>query len=80
MPKVIDIRGYKIFFYSNENNEPPHVHISKNQHSSSKIWLEPLKIEHNNAKIPKNDLAKILYWLEDNHEKVLSAWYEHFKS
>lgn len=29
-----------IFFYSNENNEPVHVHIAKGK-AYGKVWLEP---------------------------------------
>lgn len=29
MPSILVINGYKLFFYSNENHEPVHVHIVK---------------------------------------------------
>ena len=41
MPSIFEVCGYKIYFWSNENNEPIHVHISKGKPSanSTKIWL-----------------------------------------
>ena len=40
MPKLLEVNGYKFSFYSNENNEPAHVHISKGN-GNAKYWLEP---------------------------------------
>ena len=40
MPKALVINGYTFKFYSNENNEPPHVHIIKAD-GNAKYWLEP---------------------------------------
>ncbi|MEG4915003.1 DUF4160 domain-containing protein [Microcoleus sp. B13-B6] len=32
---------YRLYFYSHEPNEPPHVHIDRDK-SSVKFWLEPV--------------------------------------
>jgi hypothetical protein len=40
MPKLLLLKGLRFFFYSNENNEPVHVHIMKGS-AEGKIWLEP---------------------------------------
>lgn len=29
MPSIFNVFGYKIYFWSNENGEPVHVHICK---------------------------------------------------
>ncbi len=41
MPNLFTISGYKVFFWSNEVNEPIHVHVSKGQPTpnATKIWL-----------------------------------------
>ena len=39
MPNLLFINGLRFFFYSNENNEPAHVHITKGD-ASGKVWLE----------------------------------------
>ena len=56
--------GYKIYFWSNENCEPIHVHISKGNPSgnSTKIWLTKSGgciVANNNSNIPDKDLRKI---------------------
>lgn len=40
MPTVLLINGFRFFFYSNENNEPVHIHVTKGG-AEGKIWLEP---------------------------------------
>lgn len=40
MPTLLTINGIRFFFYSNENKEPIHVHVTKGS-ASGKVWLEP---------------------------------------
>lgn len=45
MPTVL-IEGYKFRFYSSDINEPPHMHVIKDN-KEAKIWLQPISIEYN---------------------------------
>ena len=38
MPTILFISGWRIFFYSNEAGEPPHVHCSKGD-AEAKYWI-----------------------------------------
>ena len=40
MPTIFIINGFRFFFYSSENDEPIHVHITKGN-ANGKVWLEP---------------------------------------
>lgn len=40
MPTLLLLNGFRFFFYSNENNEPIHVHITKGD-AYGKVWVEP---------------------------------------
>ena len=40
MPTVLLVNGFRFFFYSNENDEPAHVHITKGG-ANGKVWLKP---------------------------------------
>ena len=42
MPTVLVVNGFRFFFYSNENNEPIHIHIEKAE-ASAKYWLNPIE-------------------------------------
>ncbi|MDQ3015894.1 MAG: DUF4160 domain-containing protein [Bacteroidota bacterium] len=41
MPNVFRKDGYRFFFFSNEGNEPPHIHIELGG-AYAKFWLDPL--------------------------------------
>lgn len=79
MPSIFEICGYKIYFWSNENNEPIHVHVSKGKPSpnSTKIWLTKSGgciISNNNSKIPNNDLNILLDAIASNYFFIVSYW------
>lgn len=39
MPTLLIIKGIRFFFYSNENNEPIHIHVTKGS-AAGKVWSE----------------------------------------
>lgn len=39
MPTILLINGWRFFFYSNENNEPIHIHCQKGG-KECKFWLD----------------------------------------
>ena len=79
MPTIFNIAGYRIYFYSNEGDEPCHVHVAKGKGASSKIWIEPeIKVAHNDAKIPPKDLNKILDYVAVRRNKIIKKWNEFF--
>jgi hypothetical protein len=43
MPTVHREQGFVFYFYSEEGNEPPHVHVDKGD-GTAKLWLNPLRL------------------------------------
>lgn len=43
MPTVLKIKGFRFFFFSNEGNEPPHIHVELGD-KYAKFWLEPIAL------------------------------------
>lgn len=41
MPTILRKDGWRFFFYSLENGEPPHVHVRKGD-AEAKLWLDRL--------------------------------------
>ncbi|MGS0740403.1 DUF4160 domain-containing protein [Glaciimonas sp. GG7] len=39
MPTIMRIGTYRLYFYSHEPNEPPHIHIDR-ENISAKFWTE----------------------------------------
>ncbi|MEO6719191.1 MAG: DUF4160 domain-containing protein [Ferruginibacter sp.] len=77
MPTVFVVQGFRFFFWSNENDEPIHVHVEKGG-AEGKIWLEPvIKVAYMHGFTSKE--RKII--LEIITTKLLiikQKWYEHF--
>ncbi len=76
MPTIIRQDGYRLYFYSHEPNEPPHVHIDKGD-SSAKIWLHQLTVSRNRGFRGK-DLAELLKIVRENRESLLNSWHGYF--
>ena len=45
MPTILSINGLRFFFYSNEGQEPPHIHVI-GRGGEMKIWLSPIEVSH----------------------------------
>ncbi len=46
MPTVRTIGPYRFYFYSHEPNEPPHIHVDRDEFSA-KFWLEKISLAKN---------------------------------
>ncbi|MBY0531777.1 MAG: DUF4160 domain-containing protein [Xanthobacteraceae bacterium] len=76
MPTVLRWGPYRAFFYSNEGNEPAHVHV-RAEDMELKVWLHDLSMAAN-AGFPAHEITSILAELRKNREMLLKAWHEHF--
>jgi len=77
MPTVLMIEGFRFFFYSNENNEPPHIHVEKAE-GASKIWLSPVEVEYMSGFTPRQQTV-VMEHFNKNLELFKKKWDEHFK-
>lgn len=75
-PTVLRIGPYRFFFYSNENNEPPHIHVRRDD-VECKFWLEPIRLAQNYG-LPGHELRLIERYIYQNQEVLLSAFHEYF--
>ena len=76
MPTVLRSGPYRLYFYSHEPDEPPHVHIDRDD-QSCKFWLEPVALARNLGFSAKElqDLQRLVI---DNQQRLLEAWHEYF--
>lgn len=44
MPTVLRIGPYRLFFVSLDYNEPPHVHVRR-ENMAAKFWLDPVELQ-----------------------------------
>jgi hypothetical protein len=78
MPTILRIGPFRFFFYSNENSEPAHIHIQRDD-SLAKFWLKPVALASSTRFSPK-ELRKLESLVDDNQEKFVEAWNEYFSS
>lgn len=75
MPTVLLVNGYRFFFFSNERNEPMHIHIEKAE-KYAKFWIDPLFVAVNYGFTSK-ELREISILIEKNEILIRERWNEH---
>lgn len=78
MPTVLRIGPYRFFFYSNENNEPAHIHVQR-ERALAKFWLKPVALA-SSAGFPAQELTKLSRLVQENAATFTEAWNEFFSS
>ena len=76
MPVVLRVGPYRLYFYSHEPNEPPHVHIDRDN-QSCKFWLRPIALA-SNLGFSAKELRDIETIIIKNSENLWEAWHEYF--
>jgi Domain of unknown function (DUF4160) len=76
MPTVLREGPYRFYFYSHEPNEPPHIHIDRDN-LTAKFWLETIGLA-NNIGFPDREVRKIEAIVSENQTLFLETWNEYF--
>lgn len=76
MPTVLRLLGFWFFFYSDEGNEPPHIHVERSD-EVAKFWLEPVELSSSSGFSAKeiNQLRKLI---TEHQANLLQSWYAYF--
>jgi len=77
MPTILRINGFRFFFYSNENDEPAHIHVEKGS-AEGKVWLEPsigVAYFRDFTSAEQRDIIDIT---KANFDNFIKKWYERF--
>jgi len=75
MPTLLRSGPYPFYFYSHEPNEPPHVHVDRDD-MSAKFWLDPVELARS-VGFKQKELRRILKLVVDYSTEFLEAWDEH---
>ena len=78
MPTVLRSGPYRVYFFSHEPNEPPHVHVDRDD-STCKFWLAPVALARNLG-FSARDLAQIERLIQQHLLLLIEAWNYHFGS
>jgi hypothetical protein len=71
-PVVLRSGPYRIYFYSHEPNEPPHVHVDRDD-LSAKFWREPVGLAYNLG-FSAPELRRVERIVHENQPNLREAW------
>lgn len=76
MPTVLRIGVFRFHFYSDEGNEPPHIHV-ETPDGECKFWLDPVKLARNKGISPTTVriIEKLVY---ENLQVLMEKFNEYF--
>ena len=77
MPTVLKVQGHRFFFFSREDDEPPHIHVESAE-NAAKFWLNPITLTWAVGYNSK-ELRQVRELVEGNVHLFLEKWYEHLK-
>jgi hypothetical protein len=76
MPTVLREGPYRFFFYSGDREEPPHIHVERDD-NIAKFWLEPVRLQ-NSIGFNRREINRIRRLVEQNRQSILEHWHEFF--
>jgi hypothetical protein len=76
MPTVLRIGRFRFYFFSNEREEPPHIHI-KAAEDQAKFWISPTQLASNYG-FSSRELNELERLVVENENVLVEAWNEHF--
>jgi hypothetical protein len=77
MPTVLRYAGYRFYFYSRENDEPPHIHVEHGD-KLAKYWLEPIELA-SSKRFRAHELGEVRNLVLQYHLMFLEAWHDHLE-
>ena len=83
LPKLFTVSGYTVYFWSNENGEPIHVHVSKGKPTpnATKIWLTKSGgciLASNGSKILNKELNELMEFISAQFFLICAKWKQAF--
>lgn len=76
MPTVLRIGPYRLFFYSDEGTEPPHIHVMAGDRVA-KFWLDSLELAYS-KRFRAHELNEVRDLVGEHREALREAWHAHF--
>jgi hypothetical protein len=76
MPTVLRWNGYRFYFFSNEGDEPPHIHVDKAD-STAKFWLAEIEVARRIG-FSNREIGELSAKVREERERFMEAWRDHF--
>jgi len=78
MPTILRIGAFRFHFYSDEGNEPPHIHVRSGD-CECKFWLNPVALASNKGIAP-HVLRVVERLVYENQKLLLESYHEFFEN
>jgi hypothetical protein len=75
MPTILRIGSFRFHFYSDEGNEPAHIHVATHD-GECKFWLTPIQLA-NNINVKPHDIREIEILVFENSKLLIEKYYEY---
>jgi hypothetical protein len=76
MPTVLRIGPYRFFFYAGDRDEPPHVHVEREE-KIAKFWLDPIRLQKS-GRFNRAEIGRIQRIIGEHQVALLEAWNDYF--
>lgn len=76
MPTVLRVKNFRFFFFSNEGNEPIHIHVESGD-KYAKFWLEPIEIAKSIG-YSAREINNIRKMVLENTNLFKERWHDYF--
>lgn len=77
MPTIFIDHGFRFFFYSNEGQEPIHVHIERGD-AIGKWWILPTTRMASAVGLSPKEQKTINGIIQRRKSEIIDAWNKHF--
>ena len=76
MPTVLRVAGYRFFFFSNERQEPAHIHVERGE-CHAKFWLTGPRLAASHG-FRSAELSELRQLVETHRPLFQERWDEFF--
>ena len=76
MPTVLRDGPYRFFFYSGDRDEPPHIHVERDD-CEAKFRLDLVRLERSRG-FSRKEIHQIQAIVEGSQRDLLDRWNEYF--
>ena len=76
MPTVLKIGPYRFFFFAGDRDEPPHIHIERDD-KVAKFWLDPVRLQSSGG-FSRNEIIRIQRIVGEYQIQLREAWNAYF--
>ena len=76
MPTILRVAGFRFFFFSNERQEPAHIHVEQADRYA-KFWLSPVSLA-SNVGFRSAELTTLTKLVAEHRLLFQEKWDEYF--